>query len=237
MGYSVLGYNNLNYIAERKTMEPKIDTHLTPAQLEIVQALTSPAKIQAFLDSVTYSPEDTTRCPVQVLQDRLAHCMDGGLFAAAMMRRLGYPPLVVDIFPDPGMDDDHVLAVYRREGYFGALAKSNYVGLRYREPVYRSLRELVMSYFEDFYSVDGIKTLRSYTPTLNLARFDRLEWMWRNDYLEQIMNHMDHRMRRYRVVTPEMAGWLSPIDRRSYEAGMQGVNPDGLYIPGKSHQP
>jgi hypothetical protein len=215
-------------------MEPVIDSHLPPDQLEIVQDLTSPAKIQAFLDSVLYSPEDANRCPLQVLQDRMAHCLDGGLFAAAMLRRLGYPPLVVELFPDPGMDDDHVLAVYRHRGYLGALAKSNYVGLRYREPVYRSLRELVMSYFEDFYSVDGVKTLRSYTPTLNLARFDRLEWMWRSDGLDQIMDHMFNKMRRYVLVTPEMAAWLSPVDRRSFEAGMQGANPAGLYIPGKS---
>jgi len=215
-------------------MPPDIDPYLSPNQLALVQSLTSPPKIQAYLDSVTYSPEDIYRCPLQVLQDRLAHCLDGGLFAAAMLRRLGYPPLVVDLFPDPGMDDDHVLAVYRYKGYLGCIAKSNYVGLRYREPVFRSLRELVMSYFEDFYNVDGVKTLRSYTPTLDLARFDHLEWMWRSDGLEQIVDHMFHKMRRYVIATPEMTGWLAPVDKRFFDAGMYGANPDGLYHPQKT---
>jgi hypothetical protein len=216
-------------------MKPVLDTQLSADQLKIVQDFASPAKIQAFLDSTTYSPEEISRCPLQVLQDRLAHCLDGGLFAAAMLRRLGYPPLVVDIWPDPGMDDDHVLAVYRRGGYWGAVAKSNYVGLRFREPVYRSLRELVMSYFEDFYNTDGVKTLRSYTRPLNLARFDRLGWMWRSDGLDDIINHMNA-MRRYVLVTPEMAAWLSPVDQRSFDAGRLGVNPAGLFIPGQSHK-
>ena len=216
-------------------MEPLIDTHLNAAQLEIVQGLTSPAKIQAFLDSsTTYSAEDTNRCPLQVLQDRQAHCLDGGLFATAMLRRLGYPPLVVDIFPEVDTDDDHVLAVFKRRGYWGVVAKSNYVNLRYRDPVYRNLHELVMSYFDGFFNTDGVKTLRAYTRALNLARFDRLEWMWRGDGVDEIYDYMKH-TRRYALLSPEMVSWLTPVDGLSYEAGMLRVNPAGLFIPGKSH--
>jgi hypothetical protein len=105
-----------------------------------------------------------------VLRDRLAHCFEGALFAAGALRALGHPPLLLDL--EAVRDDDHVLAVFRRNGAWGALAKSNYAGLRFREPVYRTLRELAMSYFEDYYSVEGERSLRSFsTRPVNLARF------------------------------------------------------------------
>ena len=106
------------------------------------------------------------------------HCLDGALFAAYALSRLGDPPLVVDLLQEPGLDDDHVLAIFRRNGRLGALAKSNFTGLRYREPVYASVRELAMSYFEDYFNVNGVRTLRGYTAPIDLRRFDRLNWLW-----------------------------------------------------------
>ena len=144
-------------------MASPFKVRLTSEQRGAWQSLTSPANIQAFLDTIPYSAEDANRSPLRVLQERQAHCLDGGLFAAAALRQLGHPPLIVDLLPDPGTDDDHVLAIFRRNGCFGAVAKSNFAGLRYREPVYRSLRNLVMSYFEVYFNVRGEKTLRSYT--------------------------------------------------------------------------
>jgi len=203
---------------------------LDKEQLHLVMGLDTPFKIQAFLDSIPYSAEDTNRSPVSVLRDRQAHCLDGALFAAAALRRLGYPPLVLDMFPEPGSDDDHVLAVYHRNGRFGALAKSNYTGLRFREPVYASLRELVMTYFDVFYNVNGQKTLRSYTPTLNLASLDHLEWEW-SDAKLVVIEYSLASLRRYPLLTPEMIEILSPMDERSFDAGMLGVNTAGLYRP------
>src|SRR4030043_2059171 len=84
--------------------------------------LQTPMQIQAYLDSIPYSAEERNRCPMNVLRDRQAHCLDGGLMAAAALRRIGYPPLLVDILPEPGQDDDHVLAIFERHGRFGALA-------------------------------------------------------------------------------------------------------------------
>src|SRR5512135_753701 len=133
---------------------------LTASERRMINRLSTPEKIQLFLDDIAYSTEEIYRCPVRVLRDRTGHCLDGALFAAAALRRLGYPPLVLDMLPEPGRDDDHVLAVYRRNGRWGSLAKSNFVGLRSREPVYRNVRELVMSYFDVFYNVEGQKTLR-----------------------------------------------------------------------------
>ncbi len=207
-----------------------LDAHLNAEQKELMQGLSDPAKIQAFLDGVPYSAEAMDRCPLEVLQDRKAHCLDGALFAATALRRSGYPPLVVDLFPEPGTDDDHILAIFKRQGYFGAVAKSNYVGLRFREAVYRSLRELVMSYFEQFFNVYGQKTLRYYTRPINLARFDHLEWTWKHDGLKKIEQYFSE-VKQFPVLPAEIAGGLSYADERSLTAGLYSSNPAGLYQP------
>ncbi|MCU0500238.1 MAG: hypothetical protein MUC51_00465 [Anaerolineae bacterium] len=208
----------------------RIEAILTEAEEAVLATLSSPAAIQAYLDTTPYSPEDRDRCPLNVIRDRVAHCLDGGLFAAMALRRLGYPPLVVDLLPQPGIDDDHVLAIFKQGGCYGAVAKSNFVGLRYREPVYRSLRELVMSYFEVFYNVDGLKTLRGYTVPLNLNPFDRYGWVWDDDGVAPIVQRMGC-VRRFTLLSPDAAGKLSRVDDLSYRAGMLVVNPAGLYKP------
>jgi len=213
-------------------MHHNIESLLDSEQLRVLRSLDHPARIQAFLDSVPYSAEERNRSPLDVLRDRQAHCLDGALFAAAALRRLGDPPVVVDMFPDPGMDDDHVLAIFKRNGGYGAIAKSNFVGLRYREPVYRSLRELVMSYFNDFFNVNGVKTLRSYTRPVHLylQRFERLNWEVLEAGVDAIEAYLLGLPRRS-LLTPEMASELQPVDRLSYQAGMLNVNHAGLYKP------
>jgi len=210
-----------------------LDEYLDPAQCRIVAGLNSPARIQAFLDETPYSTEDTDRCPVSVLRDRVAHCLDGGLFAAAALGRLGYPPLIVDLIPEPGTDDDHILAIYKIDGRLGAVAKSNFTGLRSREPVYRTVRELVMSYFESYYNVRGERTLRGYTMPLNLQSLNSAGWMWRDEGVEAVLHGLD-RLRQFSVISAEMAARLYPVDKLSYEAGTMGTNPAGLYKPRES---
>lgn len=208
---------------------------LTPSERKLLDGLERPAQIQAFLDGVAYSTEEVYRCPLQVLRDRAAHCFDGALFAAAALRRRGRPPLVLDMVPND-RDDSHLLALYRSDGHWGAVAKSNYVGLRFREPVYRSLRELVMSYFEQYYNVEGEKTLRGYTAPLRLDAYDRFDWMTSDEHLERIAERLES-IRRFPLVTPAMVEGLSPLDERSYRAGMLGVNKAGLYNPDKGKTP
>ena len=204
------------------------DQSLNKKELKLISGLTSPVKIQAFLDSIPYSAEDIYRSPARVLRDRKAHCFDGAMFAAAALRRLGYPPLILDMLPHN--DDDHLLALYQRERHWGAVAKSNFVGLRFREPVYRTLRELVMSYFEDFYNVDREKTLRGYTVPLNLSAFDPLNWMTCDETMDTISDKLD-KIRKVYVLTDKMAAGLAQVDERSYQAGLMGVNAAGLYKP------
>jgi hypothetical protein len=195
---------------------------------DLFGTLDSPARIQAYLDSIPYSSDPFYRCPRRVLSDRRAHCFDGALFAAAALRRLGFPPLVLDLYAE--RDDDHMLALWQRDGYWGAVAKSNFAGLRFREAVYGSLRELAMSYFEDFYNVEREKTLRGFAQPLDLAELDALGWMERDDGLEEVAQRFDE-LDRTPLVTPKMIAALSPLDERSYQSGMQGTDAAGLYRP------
>src|SRR5512147_2094975 len=126
-------------------------------------SLKTPFAIQEYLDSLPYIGEERDRSPLNVMLDGQCHCLDGGFLAALALWRIGFQPLLIDIVPDPGKDDDHVLALYRIEGRWGAVAKTNYINLGFREPVYRNLRELVMSYFEHYASIHQEKVLRGYT--------------------------------------------------------------------------
>ena len=158
----------------------KADSPFTPAERAVFRRLNTPGKIQRFVDDLVYNKEPdgpACRSPRRVLRDRTAHCMEGALFAAAALRQLGYPPLLFDLEAAPNRDDDHVLAIFRVHSRWGAIGKSNYSGLRFREPVYRTLRELAMSYFEHYFNEAREKTLRNYSRPVNLTRFDRINWM------------------------------------------------------------
>ena len=203
------------------------DEVLNKLEKKIMSGLTSPGKIQTFLDSIPYSSDPVYRCPLRVLRDRVAHCFDGAVFAAAALYRIGYPPLILDMLPND-RDDDHVLALFKQEGHWGCIAKSNFAGLRFREPVYRNLRELVMSYFEQYFNVAGEKTLRGYTVPLNLSVFDKYDWMISDDTMERIAQRTDE-IRRFSLLTPKMIKGLSPVDERLYNAGLQGANQAGLF--------
>lgn len=202
---------------------------LTAAERGTISGLTSPAKIQGFLDEIAYSADDFYRCPLRVLRERTAHCFDGAMFAAAALRRIGYPPLILDLLSN-GRDDEHLLALYKGDGHWGAVAKSNFVGLRFREPVYRTLRELAMSYFEQYYNVEREKTLRGYTGPLNLKSFDRFGWMTKDEPLELIAQRTEE-TRRISLLAPSLLARLSPVDERSYRAGLAGADPKGLFKP------
>ncbi len=206
---------------------PTLTRYLNADQRRLVNSLTTPDRIQSFLDDTPYSAEERYRCPLSVLRDGQAHCFDGAVFGAAMLRRLGHRPLVVDMLPN-GRDDDHMLALFRVDGRLGAVAKSNFSGLRYREPIFRSLRELVLSYFEDYFNAEGEKTLRAYTASLNLARFDRQDWLVRDETMDAVADALG-RLRKVTLITPRMAARLQPVDPLSLRAGLLGANPEGLF--------
>jgi hypothetical protein len=209
--------------------KPAFEIQLNPPERSLLESLDRPASIQDFLNTLAYSEDEFYRCPKRVLRERKANCFDGALLAAAALRRIGYPPLILELIPNE-RDDDHLLALFKQHGRWGAMAQSNFTGLRYREPVYRSLRELVMSYFEDFFNSAGEKTLRGYRGPVDLSAFDRLEWTVSDAGLDILANGLD-RYRGRSLLSGAMASGLAPVDERSLQAGLLGSNPDGLFKP------
>jgi hypothetical protein len=199
------------------------------AELQTFRMLKTPYAIQCYLLDLPYSAEERYRSPASVVRDHTAHCFDGALFAAAALRFIGHPPLIMDLLPN-GRDDDHLIAPFKVRDHWGAVAKSNFSGLTFREPIHRSLRELVLTYFEPFYNVQKEKTLRKYTVPLDLRQFDLINWMGSDEYLDGIAGRLDE-IRKVTLITPAMARRFSPVDERSYQAGLLGANWDGLYKP------
>ncbi len=197
------------------------DPGFTPRELRALRALGSPVGVQRALDVMPYHLAGTAWSPRRVLRERTAHCLEGAVFAAAALRVLGYPPLLLDL--EAVQDTDHVVAVFRVRGHWGAIAKSNFSGLRYREPVHRSLRELVMSYFDGYINLRGERTLRAYSRPVNLARFDRRRpgWATAEGDLWWIAEHLLE-IRHTRLLDPAMVRALSRVDRRALAAGMVG---------------
>jgi hypothetical protein len=190
----------------------------------LLRRLTTPEKIQRFLDDeIGYNKEPrgpTCRSPRRVLRDRLAHCMEGALFGAAALGLLDFPPLLLDL--EAVRDDDHVLAIFCSKRHWGAIAKSNYSGLRFREPVYRTLRELVMSYFEHYYNLAGEKTLRRYSRPVNLARFNGIHWVTAEEDVWAIPERLVE-ISHTRILRPGMDRKLNRMDPRLYAAGRVGT--------------
>jgi hypothetical protein len=189
---------------------------------KLLRRLNTPEKVQRFLDDIAYNKEPhgpTCRSPRRVLRDRTAHCLEGALFGAAALRANGYPPLLLDL--EAVRDDDHVLAIFRERGHWGAVAKSNYAGLRFREPVYRTLRELAISYFEHYYNLEAEKTLRAYSRPVNLGRFDRIGWMTAEEDLWAISDYLFGIPHRPLLPSP-IARRLTRVDDRLFRAGMVG---------------
>jgi hypothetical protein len=196
---------------------------LTRAEITLLRRLSTPDKVQRYLDDLVYNIEEdgeTVRSPRRVMRDRTAHCAEGAFFAAAAFRVNGRPPLLVDLEADN--DDDHVLALYRDRGLWGSVATSKFSGLRFRAPVYRTVRELVMSYFEDYFNWDGDRTLRAYSRPLSLARFDRINWMTAEEDLWPVIDWLT--VAHHTPLVPRrVANALPRVDRRSYRAGVLGA--------------
>jgi hypothetical protein len=193
---------------------------LTRRETSILKRLRPPWRIQRFLDSCAYDVEGSAcRSPRRVLRERRVQCMDGALFAAAALRVQGYPPLIVDL--EAVQDDDHVLAVFRERRLWGAVARSNYSGLRYREPLHPTLRGLVLSYFEWYHNLRREKTLRRFSRPVNLSRFDRRGWMTAEDDLWDIPEYLVNMPHETLLVSATIRE-LGTVDRRSFRAGLVG---------------
>jgi hypothetical protein len=181
-------------------------------------SLNTPFAIQTYLDSMPYVGEERDRSPLNVMLDNQSHCLDGGFLAALCLWRIGFKPLLIDIVPYPGEDDDHVLALYQIEGRWGALAKSNYVNLGFREPVHKNLRELVMTYFEHYVAIDQKKVLRGYTRPLDASRYVHLNWALDEQGANTLYYKHFYGRPAVPIVSKSMVKRLSPVTDRNYKS-------------------
>ena len=202
----------------------------TSKEKEFLNGFSTPWDIQVYLDSIEYNPNYECRSPRWVIRKRSAHCFEGALFAAAALHFIGYKPLIVDM--KAFNDDDHVIAVFREDGYWGAVAKSNFTSLRFREPVYRTLRELIMSYFDFFFNINGEKSLRSYSLPFDLTSFNKRNWATTDEDLEYIGDKIES-LHHFPVVSEKMIKKLSTASESMIKAGLLGSNADGLFKPEK----
>ena len=194
-----------------------MENHLgfTGKELGKLRSLKDPHGIQQFLDDLPYHLSDTAWSPRRVLREGTAHCFEGAIFAAAALRAIRYPPLILDF--EAEHDTDHVVAIYKQNGHWGAVAKSNYAGCRYREPVYRSLRELAMSYFNLYFNQRRERTMRTFSRPVNLARFDHLEWMTTEKPIWFIVYYLLE-IPHFPLLKPGMAKRLHRVDKRLFQA-------------------
>ena len=202
----------------------KFQSHLDAALRKQFLALKTPFAIQEYLDTMPYIGEERDRSPLNVMRDNQCHCLDGGYLAALALWQIGFKPLLIDLVPDPGMDDDHVLALYQVNGRWGAVAKSNYVNLGFREPVYKNLRELVMTYFEHYVSIHQQKSLRGYTRPLDASRYTHLNWAWDEAGANQLYYKYFYGRKAVPLITKKMAKRLSPVTDRTYTAEILYTN-------------
>lgn len=184
--------------------------------------LAGPAAIQDFLDALPMNWEkrgETHRSPAAALAAKKAHCIEGALIAAAALWVAGEPPLIMDLWADEARDgEDHIVALYKRGGYWGAISKTNHASIRFRDPVYRSPRELALSYYHEwFLNTTGEKTLEAYSKPFNLAVLGAgwvasTEPLW---WLDERLNALPH----YPLVPKGNARYIRRADRMELKAG------------------
>jgi hypothetical protein len=193
---------------------------LSDSERKVFRALNSPQKIQNFLETLPINFEragETCMSARRVLREKKAHCLEGALFAAAALYFHGEPPLLLDLVSAKG-DFDHVVALFLHNGRFGAISKTNHATLRYREPVYRSARELALSYFHEYITDKGQKMLRKFSRPFAILRHAKKNWITDEEdlwYLGAALDDSPHE----RILGKLPASSLRPADPIEIRAG------------------
>lgn len=195
-------------------------SRVTTNEINIFRHLSTPEKIQDFLNTIPRNFEakrETCYSPRQVLKYRRAHCLEGAIFAAAAFKFHGQPPLIMDL-QSSQKDLDHIIAPFQIGKKWGAISKTNHAVLRFREPVYRDIRELVMSYFHEYFLDSGYKTLRAFSRPVNLSRFDSQDWITSGKDVWYIDQYLD-RVCYYPILTKSQITKLRLADPIEIQAG------------------
>ncbi len=194
----------------------------TYQEIKLFRRLNTPAKIQDYLNKLSFDFEDSSdsyQSPRGVVKTGKANCLSGALFAAALLEFHGGKPLIMDLRSSKKpYDDDHVVTVFKQFGYFGAISKTNHAVLRYREPVYKTLRELALSFFHEYFLHNGQKTLREYSEPFNLTRLDKLNWRTSSEDLFEIQEALD-KAKHYKILSPQQIKNLRKAEEVEIQAG------------------
>lgn len=191
----------------------------------LMKELDTPAKVQDFLNGLRFNFEErgeTLKSPVRILRTKSAHCIEGAILGAYILSLRGFPPLVLHLEATK-RDFDHVIAPFKIRGLWGALSKTNHAVLRYREPIYKNIRELVMSYFHEYFldnglpAQAGLKTLRRYSKPLNLNTFEK-GWELENSDLWGIDEELD-KIKHYDIMPKSHIKKLRKADKMEIKAG------------------
>ena len=171
----------------------KLSKFLNIEELRLFRKLKSPKLIQDYLDTLSINFEtsgETYMSPRRVIKNKTAHCFEGALLAAAALSYHGHKPLLLDLVTIE-RDEDHVVALFRQNGLWGAISKTNHPILRYRDPVYKTVRELAMSYFHEYIMDDGTKSLRKFSKPFDLSRYSPTKWVTAGEDLNWLVEALD----------------------------------------------
>ena len=191
----------------------------TEKEIKLFNKLDTPQKIQDYLNSIPFNFEkrgETCMSPRRVIEEKIAHCMEGAMFAAVALEFHGQKPLLLDLRSTKA-DLDHIVAVFKKHGCFGAISKTNHAVLRYREPIYKTLHELVLSYFHEYFLNNGEKTLREYSELFDLSKL-KISWRTSKKELFEIPKHLD-KIKHHSILSKEQIKNLRKADKIEIKAG------------------
>jgi len=201
-------------------MSPKVRAALMDApEFRVLRALDRPRKVQDFVNRIPVNKErgrETCTSPLVTLRRNKAHCMEGALLAALALWMHGHRPLILDL-KTTAVDVDHLVALFRVDGYWGGVTKTNHAVLRYREPIYRNVRELAGSYFHEYFMNNGAKTLRQYSEPFDLRKWNG-DWMTGDDDLWDLERAIDRSPHHELISRKQIAG-LRKADKIEIRAG------------------
>ncbi len=205
-------------------------TRFSNEERAVFKKLSDPRKIQDFLTTIQSDErrQQFVRSPRLVLRDKKAYCLEGALFAACALAFHGEKPLLLDLVADK-IDDGHVVALYKRNGYWGAISKTNHATLRFRDPIYKTVRELALSYFHEYFvNRNGEKTLKTYSEPVNLRALGK-KWMTSEEDIWYVNEALD-RAKHTPLVPRENVGYLRRADPIEREAGAMQEWEDGKRV-------
>lgn len=194
----------------------------------LLKSLNTPEKIQNYLDDLRYNAEGGIASARFVIQKQSAHCLEGAFLASAALDFHGHKPLVVSLV---GHDDDHhAIVVYKGKHGWGSMSKSNTTLLRGRDPVYRSIRELVMSYFDFYFNIDGFKSLYAYSNPINLNQFRKWDWRIGEDDLNDLGIAITNKTH-FEIISTRELRRLPKAKKFLHDACFLGADMNGVFHP------